>query len=305
MLVLHGQKEHMKNKKTTITIGIPTRCAGESLRRAVKSIYNSKGCEFKFIIVADSIPVPKDMLLEFKKLEVLVIENKTPGSQLKKVKLILSLTKTDIFIFTQDDVLFDKYALKKIVDKFEKDQTVTMIAPHIKSMPAETLLERILETGLDISYNIGISWNNANNYLLANGRCLAFRTEFLKKNFRIPENIINADSYLYFENKRFGGKFLHVRNAVVYNKNPMKLQEHLSQAHRFLISQGEVQKLFKNSLSKEYSIPPTIGIKALLKELVKHPILTILYLVVNMYSKFTLKSSKYGTQWQIATSTKR
>ncbi|MEK7706393.1 MAG: hypothetical protein AAB380_00140, partial [Verrucomicrobiota bacterium] len=59
-----------------------------------------------------------------------------------------------------------------------------------------------------------------------------FRTSVLKQ-FTIPETLINADAYLYFEHKRRGGVFRHLPHALVYNQSPLRLREHLKQTKKF------------------------------------------------------------------------
>ena len=75
----------------------------------------------------------------------------------------------------------------------------------------------------------------------------------LIKRIRKSQNISQKDfakklgitpvHYCSIENKRKNGQFLAVDTAVVYNKSPQNLKEHLKQSKKFQYSQEELSKL--------------------------------------------------------------
>lgn len=290
----------------TITVGIPTCYGGASLVKAVRSVRESKKVKrFTFFVVADSIPIPPQINNELKSLRVQLTENQTPGSQIVKIKQMIKKTRTDLFVFTQDDVRFDLEALYKIQKTFAQNPTVTMVAAKILPEPPTSFFERIICIGLSIVSNVASSWNRGDNYLSSNGRCLAFRTTHLKK-MHLPDQLVNTDAYLYFENARAGGAFLVAENAIVYNPNPKSLPEQLRQTERFLYSKRELYRLFGDSLNHEYRIPWLVFIRAMVKSFFASPLLFWLYLGVyflgNVKMKFYPKD--LTPMWKINVSTK-
>ena len=233
----------------SLTVGIPTYYGGPALVRAVESILASRGVEkFRIIVSVDGNPLKEEVSRRLRELGVDVIENAVRGGQVARIKQMITLCNTDILVLTQDDVQFEPSALAEIVKTFADHSDTTMIGARVKAAPAESLFESAVEVGVRMTHYIGDRWNDENNYLLSSGRCLAFRS-YMAKKLTIPEEVINSDAYLYFENKRLGGVFRSVTNAIVYNKSPQKISEHIKQSKKFEYSQAELSRYLHIYLS--------------------------------------------------------
>ena len=120
--------KHSSSKKLTLTVGITTCYGGESILETVKSIRASKGVgKFRFILIADRIPIKDAIKKELKKHDVKLIENKIESGQVTKQQQILKMTKSDIIVFTNDDVIFEPYTLATIVKLFKNDPELSLI----------------------------------------------------------------------------------------------------------------------------------------------------------------------------------
>jgi cellulose synthase/poly-beta-1,6-N-acetylglucosamine synthase-like glycosyltransferase len=271
----------------SMTVGIPTYYGGQGVVETAKSISASQGvADFRFIVTVDGNPLQKEVKKQLLDLGVEVIENKQRGGQVARIKQLIELCETDILVLTQDDIVFGKDTLSKIAKAFAKNPKITMVGARMLPVPAKILLEKVVERGVYLTHRIGDMYQNGDNYLLSSGRCLAFRSEFIKQ-MDIPEEIINSDAYLYFENKRKNGKFLALKNAFVYNKSPQKIVEHIKQSKKFAYSRGELHKyLPEMDFEVEYKIPKWITVKALTMELVSHPIWTMMYVGLQVYVRF-------------------
>lgn len=298
----------MKNsssKKLSLTVGITTCYGDTSILEAVKSVRASKGVdEFDFIIVADRIPISAEIKRGLKKYGVRLIENKVEGGQIEKQKQILRHVKTDIMVFTQDDILLDPNSLASVLKRFAQHPETTMISIPYRPVTATSFFENILNVGTNVVNRTARYWNCGDNYLSSIGRFMTFRTETLKK-FRMPP-IAASDNYYYFENKKLGGKFEYVPDAAVYFKNPQNMKEHLRKSSRFQHSQKEIASYF-GDLSEEYSIPKAVVLRAAIEEIVRNPINTFLYLFIFMYTRILKMKAKYVLNpiWEVDLSTKK
>lgn len=296
----------MKKNNLIFTVGIPTYYGGLGLVEAAKSILASKNVgEFRFIVCVDGNPLEKDIEKKLVSLGVEVVFSSIRGGQVARVKQMISLTKSDLLILTQDDIRFEQDTLSKIIKTFETNPDITMIGARVLPFPAKFLFEKIVETGVSLTHHIGKSWNSGDNYLLASGRCLAFKTSFIKK-FKIPEEVINSDAYLYLENKKKKGVFKYLPDAIVYNKSPQNLKEHLKQSRKFQYSLEELSKHITFDLNKEYSVPALIKLRAYFEEFIRNPFWTILYFFVFFYTRTQQKNmySKAKRFWDTDKSTK-
>ena len=268
---------------STVTIGIPTCYGGEALVDAVASIRASSVQPDHIIICADRTPLSPKVQQGLEALGATVIWNEVQGSQFKKLKQIVDRVTTDLFVFTQDDILFDKHTLKNIVRAFEFDDAVTLVGARVMPLRPVTMFEATMATMVRMNDRIGRFWNAGQNHLLASGRCLAFRTATIQAG-RLPEEVINGDMFLYLENKRIGKKFAYAEDAAVWIRCPQHLQDQLGPSSRYQYSQEEMSAYFNRNLSEEYAMPRSIIVRAGLVELTGHPFAVFGYALVFLYS---------------------
>lgn len=273
-----------ENIKLSAMVGIYTCYGGPSLVRAIESIRVSEaGNDVEILVVADGQPLTQDILKRLNELKVDVREQPGLSPQAVKIRKIISLCESDVLILTQDDVIFDNRAVKQIIGVFAGDPSVTMTGAKILPVPAKTFFEKIVEVGVSLVQRIGAKWNRGDNYLLSNGRCLAFKTEAIKK-FSIPDDVVSLDAYLYFENRNKNGKFAFAKNSIIYNKSPLYLREHKKQSSRYSYSRLEISDYFSGfNLVREYRIPLGIVFSSLAKEFFSRPFYTTLYCFMQAY----------------------
>jgi hypothetical protein len=162
-----------------------------------------------------------------------------------------------------------------------------------------------VQVGSNISLKVGSTWKNGDNYLMANGRCLAYRTKQLRK-MHMPKNIVNGDAYFYFENRRVGGTFATLPNAYIYNKTPLELGEHQNQSNRFRNSLKELTPFFGSELANDYKVPQTLVSQAALEAFFEQPFIAVLYFCIRFYTKLAMlfNHSYKNALWKADLSTK-
>lgn len=298
---------NMNNKKTlSITVGIPTCYSGNSLVRTVESIRNADlGKSVRILVTADRNPMSNSILKELKKLKAEITWNSVEGSQFKKIKQMVQKTKSDIYISTQDDVTFDNNTIKEIINAFYDDPSLTMTGIRFLPLKSITFFESAMVAMHKIVDTIAGKWNNGNNIFSASGRCLAFRTKHIKK-FRIPQAIVNGDTFFYFENGNLGGTFKRLDKAIVYIRFPQKIQDQIGPSSRYQHSYQELQDYFDRNIKNEYKIPLPITLRAFIAEFTQNPIPCAYYLIIRIYTRIVKLSKKEVTNtiWQVDSSTK-
>lgn len=293
------------NPSLSFTVGIPTCYGGPSLLATVKSILASKGVDkFCFVVVADRTPIEPAMKKELKRLGVELIWHEKEGSQFKKIKQIVAMCQSDVLVITQDDITFKPNTLANIMRVFASRPQLTMVGARVLPLPAKTRIETILASMVRMVDYITQFWND-DNYLMASGRCLAFRTEQIKK-FRIPERVVNGDMFLYLENKRLQGTFARPQDAIVYIRCPQQLKDQIGPSSRYQYSLPEMAQYFEFPITQEYRIPWRAKLRAALKEFYQHPFAVLGYGGVFLYTRARRQSVNIVSNpvWNIDTSTK-
>jgi GT2 family glycosyltransferase len=294
------------NKHLSLSVGIPTCYGGQSLIDTLKSIRKSDNMsDFPLIVVADRTPISENHRKQIDELNIDFTWNSEEGSQFKKLGQIIDKVKTDIFVFTQDDIVFDQQALEEIRKSFENDPKLTMLGVTISPLQAETWVERGVAHMVRQIREIGSTWRNGDNYLMASGRCMAIRVSHLKK-MRVPEKVINGDMFLYLENKRLNGKFAYNPRAEVFIKCPQTLKEQIGPSSRFQYSLDEMRTYFDFDVESEYKIPVAVTLNAVVKGLISSPVDLILYMIVFAYTRIKKQQRKItaNTLWKVEASTK-
>ncbi|MEK7576593.1 MAG: glycosyltransferase [Patescibacteria group bacterium] len=289
-----------------LTVGIPTYVGGESLVRAARSLRASTGIGiFRFIVAVDGNQLKPEIESELKKLGVEVVFASVRGGQVARLKQIIAMCQTELVVLTQDDIIFEPDAISKLVNAFERNQKLTMANANIMPTPAGSTIERIQHSGTRIGKYIAAHWRRGDNYLSANGRCQAFQVAWAKK-LDIPEEVINSDAFAYFKNKKLGGTYEYIHDAVVYDKSPLFVAEYVKQNKKFQYSADELARYFGEEIRKEYPPPVALSVKAAFKEGIRHPILFGMYTMLRIYMAF-LPNTFYKTKrfWDTDISTKR
>lgn len=293
-------------KNLSLTVGITTCFGDNSILDTVKSIRASSGLnKFRFIIVADRVPINPHLKKELRKYGVELIENEKEGSQLSKQRQILSLTKTDLILLTQDDVLVDTEALETVINRFQDHPQTTFISIRNEPVPATNWFEGVLGVGTHLANRIAGSWRNGDNYLSVIGRFMIFRVNLIKK-IKIREEVATTDAYYYFSNKFLGGVYEYISQVAVYFKNPQNMTEHLRKSSRFQFSKAEMGKYFGN-LDSEYQIPAKVVVRAILEQFLANPFKFTCYLAIFLYTRILKLKPSYvlNALWEVDLSTKK
>lgn len=297
----------MAPPQPTMTVGITTCYGAESILDTVRSVRQSKDVgDFRFVIVADRVPLTQALKRRLADYNVELLENKDEGSQFKKQKQIVATCTSDILVFTQDDVLFEPYTLAHIVRQFADEPRTTFVSIRNQPVPATSRFEAALNSGTTIANKIARRWRRGDNYLSVIGRCMAFRTLWLTTNMVLEDDVVSGDAYCYFENKRKGGIYRFLPDVAVLFKNPQTMKEHIRKSSRFQHSALEMSRYF-GILDHEYAIPKHLALRAFVEEFSMHPFATTLYCGIYLYTRFlkTAPATTLTTTWEVDLSTKK
>lgn len=298
-------------KKLTITVGIPTFLAEKHLVQTLNSIYNSQNIELidHIIVAVDGKKIRKQIYSRIKHSKLTVISYKSRAGQSQRINNIVKLTKTDLLLLTNDDVVFSKDSISSLVEEYKRSRS-SLISGGIYPMKPKTVLERILSASTDIKHRIIRSIPKNETYLTTNGRYICISKE-IYKDLELPKNIINSDAYIYFYTVSKKLKKSYIDKIQCYYREPSTLSEHLNQVHKFQISFQENSKYFSQKFLKpKYFISKKLIAISNLKELLRNPIFVSLYVFVFLYARLMINLglhkvmySDYG-YWETDISTK-
>ncbi len=291
----------------SFVVGITTCYGHEQLVEAVKSLRSSQNVanDFRIIVVADSVKLADEIIADLTTLEVEIIENPTESSAFAKQLQILEMVSEEYIILTQDDVLLHPLTIAKVLEELTKSG-VTFVGVKNQPIKPSSLLEGGISIGTTLSNSIARHFNKGDNYLACLGRLMAFRTDFLKK-MHVEIDSVSLDAYLYFENKRIGGKYVCLWDYPLYFRAPQNILEQLRKSSRFQYSQYELASYRRfGDLSAEYRLPLLSIIKGTIDEFFKNPFYFTIYVFIFLYTRLFKRSLNESliANWEVDESTK-
>lgn len=302
----------MKNKQLqpTVTIAVCALNEEANIGLLLESIFKQKEKEYildDILIISDG---STDKTVEIAKSfgpKVKVKDYKKRMGKSSRLNEIYTNVKSDIVVQPDADVILaHPYVIREIVKPFIGHKEVGMTGGHPLPLKAETFLEKAVNCSLEVYIPFREKINDGNNILSATGRLLALRKEVFK-NITVPKDTIANDGFVYFCTITQGYLYRYALHATVYFRSPQTLKDHVSQSTRFAATHAWMKQFFPAELvDKEYHIPSIELNIAMLKQFIKHPILSSYIFLLNRYCALRAKilKKKINAIWDIVYSTK-
>jgi cellulose synthase/poly-beta-1,6-N-acetylglucosamine synthase-like glycosyltransferase len=145
------------------------------------------------------------------------------------------------------------------------------------------------------------------NAFSAVGQLLAYKKQIVKK-INVPSDMVTNDIFTYFCCLSMGWKYKFVSSAIVFFQPPRKLKDLLKQNTRFHAGYNRMFKYFSKELViNEFKISRFTYLRVLLKQFIKHPILSGSYYLINVYSHYLAfkMGANLTAKWPVALTTKK
>lgn len=280
----------MKNKRFTITIGIPAYNEDANIKSLLLSLLHQEQrgyTLYKILVVSDgstdrtvhfvkSIKNKKIHLIEFQKRKGL---NQAQNEILKRVK-------TDVLVMLNGDVLpVNDTFIIEMVKPLLNNKKIGLVGASLISVPRKNFLGRILSYSYTMRRFIYRQINKADNVYLCHGQARAFSKDFYTQ-LKWPDDC-PEDAYSYFECSRKGFAFFYNKSAEVFFALSTNFSDHTKQSNRFFYGRKKLEKYFSSKVIRSgYRIPLKLYIKALIFFLIKAPITLVVYLFLLSFIRF-------------------
>ncbi|MBI2621971.1 MAG: glycosyltransferase [Candidatus Levybacteria bacterium] len=297
-------------KKLKVSIGIPAYNEERNIKNVLKSILDQKekSITIKEIIVASDGST--DNTVQFAKsiddqrLKVI----KYVGRRGKPTILnrLFKIFKGDVLVIVDaDSILKDELVIESLVSKLHKDKSIGVITGNPQPLPAETFLESAINNYIYArnkvfdKYDIGKSAYTARGFLV-------YSKKFLK-NFILPDEVINDDTYSYFYCLRNSYRALNEKGAVVRYRPAQTISEHIKQSTRHLAGGVQLYRYFgQEAVDKKFSLPKMALLRIMLYQLIRNPMGYILLKALNIYCFYLSRKQveKFDNKWESISTSK-
>jgi len=304
----------MKNKKLTVTIGIPAHNEESNIKNMLESVMKQRGKLFileKIIVFCDgctdnTFKIVKQMSRKNKIINV-VNDGKRIGKA-ARLNQIYTMNRSDLIgTFDADIVLERDCELELMVREFVKNRKVLVVAARQTPFRAESLMGRFANASFNMLQNASMRWRNGNNIHSLQGSASILRGVFAKS-FKYPTNTISDQGCLYFTAvKRGRNSFRFAKNTRFIFRTVATFSDWRKLAARSLIfDKQNLAVHFGKKIISEYQMPKKYIRKAVLYILLRDPIGAVGSVLMNLFIRvFPYGSREKGSSlWEITKSSK-
>ncbi|MBI1863728.1 glycosyltransferase [Candidatus Woesebacteria bacterium] len=300
----------MKNKKTTVSIGIPAYNEEANIQNAIRSVLNQKSDNFvleKIIVISDgSSDNTVEKASSFKDKKIQIISGRTRIGKAERLNQIFNITNSEILILLDADCILEKDAIFEMIKIFNKDSRITLVGSNATPFEISGFITKIVNIGVTINKRVGSQYHKGNNVYSYRGSLIGL-TKKIYRSTKVPKDILADDAYLYMYTISKNLKKAWSKKIIVYYRIPSTISEHIKQSLRFVKSQKAINKYFGDWTIKEFILPRKILIKEIISLIFEQPIFAILFLVTNSYVSFLnlVDVKKMNYKWEMISSTKK
>lgn len=298
----------MKQKKISITIGIPAYNEEENIGHLIYDLLKQEQINFKIekIIIASDGSTDKTIenIKRFKNKNILIIENKIRQGQASMQNQILRLCNSDAVVLLNADVILkDKLFLNKLVKPI-LDMRADLTSPARKELKPQNFFEEILYISTQIKKSIFKKVNSGNNLYVCNGTARAL-SKRLYKHISFKSSV-GEDIYSYFFCIKNNFIYEHVKKTSIFYRLPNNLSDHFNQSIRFHSSKKILYDEFgKDFVNDKFNLPISLVLTKSIFFLKNFPLHGFMYALILLVIKIrTLFFVSFNDKWTISSSSK-
>ncbi len=297
----------MKDKKTSVTIGIPAYYSEQNIGSLLTSLLeqNQRHIFIKQILVF--VDGSKDKTIKqakaVKSRKIKIFASKKNRGYAYALQFLMRKSNSGVFVGLNDDILIkSNNIIEDLVKPIIKDKKVGLVGGNIKALPPKTFVGKCIFTSYLVFETLRYNLQNGGTYLTCDGKILALSKDFAKNLSLTKTQVGNVDIFIYFQNLRKGLRYKFAKKAEVYYRLPETIADFRSQETRAANSRDLIKKQF-SKFYKEYAFSKTAYLMSALKILLKYPLETIAFkLLINRGIK---KQNKSVSTWKLALTTKK
>lgn len=198
-----------------------------------------------------------------------------------------------IIVIDADQRILNKHAIQSMLSEYSKN--VGLVCGYVKPNNIQsTMINKVANFGYMV-------WDRARQQLGGNGKryyadgaFISYSNKLAKElDFPLSAKYIDDDSFSYYSAISKGYTVRVAYKAISYMRLPSTLQDYLSQMTRYLNADSYSENHFNHELIRSQTSMTSVGkFTALTQELLSHPVIGVIYIVVQLYTKLYARFNK-------------
>lgn len=298
-------------KKPTVTVAISAYNEEKNISAFLNSVLKQKADTF----ILDAIWVHSDgsgdktvkIAKNIKSKKIRVWDHKKRVGKSTWLNKIYRDLKSDVLVQADADVILaHPFVIANLIEPLKKYSKVGMCGGNPQPLPGKSFWEKTVRNAAEPYQEFRSKVKGGHNVFSAVGQLLAFRRELVKL-ITVPKDMIVNDTFTYFCCLTLDWQYKFVKSAIVVYRAPQKFKDLNHQNTRFHAGYNRMFNYFPADLVKsEFTVKKWLYFVTLAKQVLKHPVLSITYYLVNLYTLYKASSlvKEMGATWSVAWTTK-
>lgn len=276
----------MKNKKRTVTIGIPAFNEEANIGYLLESLIKQKEEDFKIdkiIISSDgSTDRTVEVVKSVKDSRIKLLDNKKRRGQANRQNQLVKLATSDIFVLLEADTLpANNYFLKNLLQPMmvNKKHNIGIIFGNSIPLNPKSFFENIMYFKAALKGRIFLNYESKSWVGASGHRGRAFSKKLVKKISWVDN--APEDTYSFLLCKQIGHEIVYAPKAKIYHRLPVNFKDYYRQYTKFIRGRQALLQYFSQNEIVElnnYKFPISASINELIKAVIKNPLMMFLYM---------------------------
>ena len=265
----------------------------------------AKSYELKHIIICSdgSIDETNEVVKSKNNENVVLLDHKDTIGHPERQNEMLRMSETDVVIILNADIQIDD---PEFVEKLAKpviNGEADLISCIMYEKEPVTFFEKVVYNSMEVKREIFDDINGGINVYTCHGPCRALSQRFYKTlEFTAGSG---EDAYSYFSCIKNGFKYKYVTDTYIKYRLSNNFSDYKKQNMRFVKSKDLREEEFgKEFIKEQFGIPLDKAALAIVKNVVKHPVLSFCYVIVYSAGLLSYKLGKTPSSWELAKSSK-
>lgn len=297
-------------KKLRISVCIPAFNEEANIRNLLRTILAqniTNALLVEILVILDGCTdKTAEKIREIRDKRIKLIEHTDRRGKSERLNEIFALAQGDVIVLFDADIVLDSPdTIVHLTEPFLHNKKLGLAGGNIHPVKAKTFIEKAITVTCDAYEPLRMIRKGKNPYSCS-GRILALSKTFAQS-VRIPAYMIGNDTFLYFTSITMGFNYAYQSQAKVSYRLPANLKDHMKQHTRFKAAIQMHQEIFGELVKKEYAVDSKKLFLLFLKQLIKHPFLSLSIFFINRYSRYKAKAlnKNAGGTWSPSMSSKK
>lgn len=216
--------------------------------------------------------------------------------------ILVEKNQSDILVVLDADIIPENAGfIASLIAPLIADANVALTSAELLPAQPKTFVEKVLVRNHLWKTQFFREEMRKNSVYSCYGPARAFSKDMMSMRYTSD---VPVDAFSYFWSQKIGKRFVAVSQSRAIFRCPNNLADHYKQSRRFRAGRQSLENYFGDTAQEAYHLPKRDMFRALLREVIAHPVLFVSFLYISLCSSLQHLDS-FQSKWEMAESSKK